>query len=59
MLETTALGAGLLAGLAVGVWANTDEAKAAWKVDRTFTPRMSVAERKEHLERWNAAVEKA
>ena len=59
MLETTALGAGLLAGLAVGVWANMDGAKAAWKVDRTFTPRMSVAERKEHLERWNAAVEKA
>lgn len=59
MLETTALGAGLLAGLAVGVWANTDEAKAAWKVDRTFTPRMSVAERKQHLERWNEAVAKA
>ncbi len=59
MLETTALGAGLLAGLAVGVWGSTDDAKAAWKVDRTFTPRMSEADRAAHLERWNAAVEKA
>ncbi|MCO4772699.1 MAG: glycerol kinase GlpK [Deltaproteobacteria bacterium] len=59
MLETTALGAALLAGLATGVWANTDEAKAAWQVERTFTPSMSNDERQSHLDRWNAAVAKA
>ena len=59
MLETTALGAALLAGLATNVWANTDEAKAAWQEDRTFTPQMSAEDRQAHLDRWNAAVAKA
>jgi len=59
MLETTALGAALLAGLAVGIWPSTDAAKAAWHEDRTFTPRMDDAERQSHLDRWNDAVRKA
>ena len=59
MLETTALGAALLAGLATNVWANTDEAKAAWQEDRTFTPQMSAEDRQAHLDRWNTAVAKA
>ncbi len=59
MLETTALGAALLAGLATNVWANTDDAKAAWQEDRTFTPQMSAEDRQAHLDRWNAAVTKA
>jgi glycerol kinase len=58
MLETTALGAGLLAGLATGVWSTRDEAKAAWKEDRTFTPTMSTTERDAHLGRWQSAVKR-
>ncbi len=59
MLETTALGAGLLAGLATGVWKSRDEAKDAWKEDRRFDPSMAAAERDEHLARWRSAVERA
>ena len=59
MLETTALGAGLLAGLATGVWGSKDEAKAAWRIDRRFEPTMSATTRQEHLARWNAAVARA
>ena len=58
MLETTALGAGLLAGLATGVWSTRDEAKAAWKEDRTFTPAMTTTERDAHLGRWRSAVKR-
>lgn len=38
MLETTALGAGFLAGLAVGVWTSLEEIAAVWKEDRRFFP---------------------
>ena len=37
--ETTAQGAAMLAGLAEGVWANTQEISAAWRLDRSFEPR--------------------
>jgi len=59
MLETTALGAGLLAGLGSGVWTNTDEAQAAWETDRRFEPSMEAAERSSHLQRWQEAVGRA
>ena len=59
MLETTALGAGLLAGLATGVWGSQDEAKEAWRIDRRFEPSMSSSARDEHLARWAAAVARA
>ena len=59
MLETTALGAGLLAGLATGVWASRDEASNAWQADHLFEPNMSEPQRAEHLERWATAVAKA
>ncbi|NBC18011.1 MAG: glycerol kinase GlpK, partial [Bacteroidetes bacterium] len=39
-LETTALGAAYLAGLAVGYWEDQDEIKNQWEVDRRFTPSM-------------------
>ncbi len=55
ILETTALGAGLLAGLAVGLWKNMDEVKL--QTDRTFTPNIS---QKENLIRnWQTAIKKA
>ncbi len=59
MLETTALGAGLLAGLATGVWSSRNEAKSAWREDRRFDPSMTTTDRDEHLARWHSAVERA
>jgi glycerol kinase len=56
MLETTALGAGLLAGLSTGVWASKDEAASAWRVNRQFTPSMPADERDAHLARWASAL---
>ena len=54
--ETTALGAAYLAGLATGVWQNTDELKHLWKCDNTFEPRMDAAERDKLLAGWSKAV---
>jgi glycerol kinase len=53
MVETTALGAGLLAARAIG-W--SDAGRAARAVDRRFTPRASSAERTRAGRRWEAAV---
>jgi glycerol kinase len=58
--ETTALGAALLAGLAVGVWASpADAATATWALDRRFEPRSTPAERERRLRGWRRAVERA
>ncbi|MEE2827685.1 MAG: glycerol kinase GlpK [Myxococcota bacterium] len=59
MLETTALGAGLLAGLATGVWSSRLEASEAWEADQVFEPSMDPEEREAHLDRWRSAVERA
>ena len=40
ILETTALGAAYLAGLAVGVWSSRDELARQWRMERRFEPRM-------------------
>lgn len=59
VLETTALGAAYLAGLAVGYWNNLDELRQQWSVDRVFEP----IDEKEHvdylLRMWHKAVERA
>ena len=44
VLETTALGAAYLAGLAVGFWKNRDEIADQWKIDQVFIPGKSVEE---------------
>ncbi len=59
MIETTALGAAFLAGLAAGVWKDRDEIRRNWKVGKRFEPRMKPAEREAHLARWRKAVEAA
>jgi glycerol kinase len=59
ILETTALGAAYLAGLAVGFWKDTDEIKKQWQVDKRFEPKMSDDEAKTLLYKWNKAVEKS
>lgn len=59
IVETTALGAALLAGLGVGMWQGLDDIAGVWKEDRTFTPAMAEEERTAVLDRWQRAVAKA
>ena len=55
-VETTALGAAYLAGLAVGYWKDKDEVRKNWAIDQTFHPAISQEERLEKLKGWNKAV---
>lgn len=55
-VETTALGAAFLAGLAVGVWEDIDALRATWQVDRVFTPAMSASQRRARYAGWRRAV---
>jgi glycerol kinase len=57
--ETTALGAAYLAGLAVGVWRDTDELAANWTLDRRFEPSMDEERRARLYRGWQRAVERA
>jgi len=59
VVETTALGASYLAGLAVGFWSCCDDLEDNWQLERTFEPRMSSAEREALLEGWRRAVERS
>jgi len=54
--ESTALGAAYLAGLAVGVWKDTDELRRIQQCDVTFTPQMDESCRTALLKGWNKAV---
>ncbi|MEN9950093.1 MAG: glycerol kinase [Bacteroidota bacterium] len=56
VIETTALGAAYLAGLAVGFWTSVDEIAAQWQVSGKFEPAMDVALKNEKLKAWNRAV---
>ncbi len=58
-IETTALGAAYLAGLATGVWSGRDEIAAQWQVDRRFEPQMSADQAAQLQSRWSEAVERA
>jgi glycerol kinase len=58
-VETTALGAAYLAGLAVGVFADLDAVKRAHRVARAFAPEMEPAERKRRLAGWQDAVRRS
>lgn len=55
-LETTALGAAFLAGLAVGYWKDMEELKTLNAVGETFQPAMLEAERQKLYKGWKAAV---
>jgi len=56
VIETTALGAALLAGLGAGVYASPEEIGAIWQLDRAFEPRMSRDEAGARLAQWDRAV---
>ena len=55
-IETTALGAAYLAGLAVGYWKDKDEIKQNWSLSRTFIPDMQNEKREKLLRGWHKAV---
>jgi glycerol kinase len=59
VIETTALGAAYLAGLAVGLWKDTTDVERAWQVERTFTPQMSASEASHRRSRWKEALSRA
>ncbi len=59
VLETTALGAAYLAGLAVGYWKDSAEVGANWQVDRTFEPAMARDRVAELRAGWEKAVTRA
>lgn len=58
-VETTALGAAYLAGLAVGFWSGRDEIEANREVDRIFSPDMDIAQRDKLYGGWLRAVERS
>lgn len=55
-IETTAMGAAYLAGLAVGYWKNREEVEENWAVDKIFSPAISEEERQQKVKGWNKAV---
>lgn len=59
VMETTALGCALLAGLAVGVYSSLEDTAVAWQKDLTFEPGMDAVSRRTHLRGWHRAVERA
>ena len=59
VIETTALGAAYLAGLAVGVFPNTDVLSKLWRLDRRFLPTMTRHRAAELMTNWEHAVRQA
>ena len=55
-IETTALGAAYLAGLATGFWKNAEEIRQNWKLEKTCRPEISDAKREKYLQGWQKAV---
>lgn len=56
VLETTALGAAYLAGLAIGYWKDIDELKEQWCLDKVFNPQMKEDTACKLLNEWHKAV---
>ena len=58
-VETTALGAAYLAGLAVGYWSGKEDVVRNWAIDRTSTPSIPSAARDEMVRGWERAVQRS
>ena len=56
-VETTAMGAAYLAGLAVGYWKSTDEIRKNWAVDRCFEAKITEEDRASRIHGWSKAVQ--
>ncbi len=59
VIETTALGAAFLAGLAVGFWTDNAEIEKLWQTERVFEPGMEADEVASRRARWNDALERS
>ncbi len=59
IIETTALGAAFLAGLAVGFWKDQSEIESIWQSDRVFEPEMKMTEVAHRRQRWKQALERS
>ena len=55
-VETTAMGAAYLAGLAVGYWSSKEDVIKNWAIDKTFEPEIAEADRAARIKGWNKAV---
>jgi glycerol kinase len=58
-VETTALGAAYLAGIATGFWSGREEVESFWQAERRFEPRMSESVRARLFDGWRNAVKRA
>ena len=58
-VETTAMGAAYLAGLAVGYWKSKEEVVQNWNIDKTFDPSIESEKRMKKIKGWNKAVKYA
>ena len=56
VIETTALGAAFVAGLAVGFWSGEDELRERWREDRRWAPQVDSAWREHEYANWKKAV---
>jgi glycerol kinase len=56
MVETTALGAAYLAGLAVGFWKDIEELRSKWQIDQTFLPTATAEKRTDWIQGWERAI---
>ncbi len=59
IIETTAIGAAFLAGLAVGFWKNQEELQELWEADQSFEPNMEAEKRDQLIHFWHKAVERS
>ena len=58
-VETTAMGAAYLAGLAVGYWGSKEDVVKNWAIDQTFEPKIDDEQRNKMIKGWNKAVKYA
>lgn len=58
-VETTAMGAAYLAGLAVGYWESKEDVIKNWAIDKTFEPKIDEEQRSKMIKGWNKAVKYA
>lgn len=59
VIETTALGAAYLAGLAVGYWKDKSDISSKWQIDRTFKPQMETETKERLYAGWKKAVKRS
>jgi glycerol kinase len=58
VIETTALGAAMMAGIGAGLFSGVDELRSVWRQDKRFEPDTTDAEREAHLARWREGLKR-